>query len=503
MLKRELLIAFLAAILLGGCQALDGDHPSEQQKVILVTPNLDDDDGDGKPDASDEIINGPADRQDLTRIQIPATILKHEYRFSGPGADLYRVLEITESSSSDAIVWIEAKEPRSAGSRATLMFSEDAWNSQSHHAQLDIRPFVLSCNIEPVKEVFISDVEASAPVISQLEAHFESIPNAPILTVVNRGKYERLDPWIQDATEIGGFADTTISVAIAGLRGKHGWALPVNLDNRFSEVFCGPDRCVLHVGEALPNRDYIDWFGNLELTPPFVGADGTVYPLGRILVGSQNGLTMHDEVMTFLRAQEKQWPPITLDTGFLWIGHVDEIVNFIPTDTGFKALVASPTLGRELLEELNRQGHGDAVILKGLVARTGEPAEITVESVLTDSDITTINDSAEKVMIANRRNLRREMNLTEDDIIDLPVMFWKKKGEPLWPNPVNGLVIGSHYIISMPRGPMIDGRDAIEEAYRRAFNGTGLVLHFIDAWNALSKRGGDIHCGTNTVRRRL
>jgi protein-arginine deiminase len=400
------------------------------------------------------------------------------------------------------MVWIEAKGPKSASSEATLILSSGSVNDESLRFHVDVKPFVLNCNTDPVKEVFISDIEASIPVINQLETHFENIPKAPKLTVVKKGDYEKLDPWIQDATEIGGFEGTTISAAIAGLRGKHGWAVPVNLDNRFAEVFCGPDRCVLQIGEALPDREYIDWFGNLELTPPFVGSDGIAYPLGRILVGSQNGLTMHDDVMTFLRTQERQWPPIVLDTGFLWIGHVDEIVNFIPSDMGYKALVASPTLGRELLEELASRGQGDASILKDLKSRTNEPAEITVESILTDSDIMTINDSAEKIMIANRRKLKREMNLADDDIIDLPIMFWKKKGEPLWPNPVNGLVISNHYFISMPHGPIIDGKDVIEEAYREAFGGTGLVLHFTDAWNALSKRGGDIHCGTNTVRYR-
>ena len=84
-----------------------------------------------------------------------------------------------------------------------------------------LKPFVLYSNVEPVQEVFICEREPSIPVIQQLEAHFAQIPDAPKLTIVDKGEYEMLDEWMQDATEIGSFADTSIYTAIAGLRGKH------------------------------------------------------------------------------------------------------------------------------------------------------------------------------------------------------------------------------------------------------------------------------------------
>ena len=492
----------LGMMLLSGYQSMEQNPESGDQEIILVTPNLDDDDGDGQPDASDNIINGPSDRQDLIAIQIPTSVSEGDLYFSGPGADLYRVVEIIPSPSDKTTVWLEARGPKSSHSMATLTVSGYASHGGSVEYRLDVKPFVLYSNIHPVREIFICDRELSIPGIKQLTAHLAQIPNAPKLTIVDKGEVDVLDEWMQDATEIGSFADTSIHAAIAGLRGKHNWPVPKNLDQRFTEVFFGPDRCVLHIGQALPDRAYIDWFGNLELTPPCVGPDGTAYPMGRILTGLQNQLGMHETVMTFLQEQAVQWPPIVLDTGFLWIGHIDEIVNFIPTDTGFKALVVSPTLGCKLFEELESQGHGDAVILQGLMYRRQQRAETTVARLLNDPNIMAINDAAAKVMIVNRQKLKYEMNLDEEDIIDLPIIFMKQKGEPVWPNPVNGIVINNHYLISKPHGPIIDGKDAIQEAYRKAFTGTGTILHFVDAWDAFSKKGGDIHCGTNTVRYR-
>ena len=503
MFESRLVTVVTGILLIAGLQSVDQIFAYGDQEIILVTPNLDDDDRDGRADATDSIINGPQDRRDLTPIQLPVPAAKNNLSFSGSGADLYRVLEITESSSGGATVWIEAKGPKSSNSMATLVLSTNSLTNASREFQLNIRPFVLSCNVDPVSEVFISDLASSIPVIKQLEAYFEEIPNAPKLTVVDKGGYKEIDEWIQDTSEIGSFLGTSIHAAIAGLRSNRYWPVPGCLDRRFSEIFSGPDRCVLKLGDALPHRAYIDWFGNLERTPPCVGPDGRSFPMGRILTGRQKQLSMHDEVMAFLKDQEIQWPPIVLDTSFLWVGHVDEIVNFIPTDTGFKALIASPSLGRKLFEDLRSQGHRDAVILQNLLDKNGNNLEITVSSLLHDLSIMKTNDAAAETMTANRQKLMHEMNLDEDDVIDLPIIFMREKGEPVWPNPVNGIVINNHYIVSKPHGPIVGGEDAIEEAYREAFAGTDTILHFVDAWDALSKKGGDIHCGTNTVRYRL
>ena len=205
---------------------------------------------------------------------------------------------------------------------------------------------------------------------------------------------------------------------------------------------------------------------------------------------------MQDPVMDFLRDQKVQWPPIVMDTSFLMIGHVDEIVNFIPAKSGFKAILASPILGRELLERLSDDGYGDKILLKGKTKK-----EITVDMTLSNAKLMAANDSASKIMVNNRNKLMRELNLVETDLIELPI-FIKPNGLVLWPNPVNGLVLGDFYIAPKPFGPILEGRDYIEEFCREAFAKTKTVVHFLDVYDRYSMGAGEIHCGTNAIRNR-
>ncbi|MCP4613706.1 MAG: hypothetical protein GY845_33875 [Planctomycetes bacterium] len=80
--------------------------------------------------------------------------------------------------------------------------------------------------------------------------------------------------------------------------------------------------------------------------------------------------------------------------------------------------------------------------------------ETTASDILNNPNIMQINDSAAKVMLANREILKQEMSLDEEDIIDLPVVFMRTKGIPVWPNPINGLMMSNHYILSCPHGSL-------------------------------------------------
>ena len=107
-------------------------------------------------------------------------------------------------------------------------------------------------------------------------------------------------------------------------------------------------------GVPRKNTRWIDWYGNLEATPPYADSHGKRYPYGRVIVGKQRELTMHPGVMKFLEAQGLQWPPFVVDTSWLAIGHVDEVVNFVPAQNkaGFKVLLPSPQAARDMLEVL-------------------------------------------------------------------------------------------------------------------------------------------------------
>ena len=71
-----------------------------------------------------------------------------------------------------------------------------------------------------------------------------------------------------------------MNVAIHGLRGKHYTGPPScnagPLDRFFAKNFLSQNRGVFIVGESLPRRKWIDWFGNLEVSPPVVTESGTL-----------------------------------------------------------------------------------------------------------------------------------------------------------------------------------------------------------------------------------
>ena len=125
-------------------------------------------------------------------------------------------------------------------------------------------------------------------------------------------------------------------------------------------------------GVPRENTRWIDWYGNLEATPPFTDREGRTFPFGRLVVGKQRELTMHPGVMSFLEAQGVQWPPIVVDTSWLAIGHADEVVNFLPARTaaGFKVLLPSPKAAREMLDALLAKGMAGATVFEGTESET-------------------------------------------------------------------------------------------------------------------------------------
>jgi len=92
--------------------------------------------------------------------------------------------------------------------------------------------------------------------------------------------------------------------------------------------------------------------GNIEVSPATPNA-----PLGKIVIGNAAGKNekspMDPDLVTFLLQQDEQ-PLVTVDTNWLQVGHVDEIVNFVKVNTGnsFSIALASPKMAYRLLEEI-------------------------------------------------------------------------------------------------------------------------------------------------------
>ena len=105
-----------------------------------------------------------------------------------------------------------------------------------------------------------------------------------------------------------------------------------------------------------------DMGGNIEVSPPIrqpsnsmpAGAAGPAVPaqppapFGKIVFGSPD--QAHRETRAFLLAQRVQ-PVLPIDTSWLRVGHVDEIMTTVPDGRGgFKLLVASAHAMTNLLE---------------------------------------------------------------------------------------------------------------------------------------------------------
>src|SRR5262249_16216187 len=106
--------------------------------------------------------------------------------------------------------------------------------------------------------------------------------------------------------------------------------------------------------------------GNLECTPPCTSKAGKKYPWGRIYFGPGRAKRpMNAGARDLLKKQLVQ-EPIEIDTNFLAVGHVDEIISFVPASggKGFKLLLASPKTAYSILKA-NKAANGSSKMMVG------------------------------------------------------------------------------------------------------------------------------------------
>lgn len=113
--------------------------------------------------------------------------------------------------------------------------------------------------------------------------------------------------------------------------------------------------------------------GNIEVSPP-----SSTAPLGKIVVGDATAedseSAMDADLVRFLREQNEQ-PLVAVDTTWLQVGHVDEILNFAPirnSGNAFAVVLASPEKAYQILEEifiLNTRDLSDNDPMKELYGR--------------------------------------------------------------------------------------------------------------------------------------
>ncbi|XP_037010685.2 protein-arginine deiminase type-1 [Artibeus jamaicensis] len=304
------------------------------------------------------------------------------------------------------------------------------------------------------------------------------------------------DRWIQDEIEFG------------YVEAPHK-SFPVVFDSPrdrglkdFYKKILGPDFGYVTKEILLAGASGLDSFGNLDVSPP-VTVGGKEYPLGRILIGSSfpksGGRRMAKVVCDFLKAQQVQ-APVELYSDWLSVGHVDEFLSFVPTSDqkGFRLLLASPRVCLKLFQEKKEEGHGEAAQFDGVEHQVKR----SINEMLADRRLQRDSLHVQSCIDWNREVLKRELGLTERDIVDVPQLFYRQGSyaEAFFPNMVNMVVLGKHLGIPKPFGPIIHGRCCLEEKVRALLEPLGLHCTFIDDFLSYHKLLGEVHCGTNVRR---
>ncbi|UKZ79920.1 hypothetical protein TrVFT333_007683 [Trichoderma virens FT-333] len=301
-------------------------------------------------------------------------------------------------------------------------------------------------------------------------------------------------------------------------------------------------------------RDEIDSTGNVETIPPYSYGEKS-YPAGRIIQGSHGKSLPH--LYDYLKAQEIQ-SPIILDVDWLAVGHVDEIVQFIPFESspyGWALYIADPIGGINILEQAKKDGYGHlpafsrpsgtlgphsdsiagdmtGVLMERLLgdnygklrsySRSNIPMrsipDVTINDILTDR---LIEENKEFAMSISKvqKILERETGIPKEYIHHVPMVFEtgfcfppdegvlperncsSEHAVALYPGVLNGVVLSDfQYLSPNPWGPVIDGIDIMAQAIDKVYGKAGMDVIYIDDWYSHHEGGGEVHCGTNTVR---
>jgi hypothetical protein len=373
---------------------------------------------------------------------------------------------------------------------------------------------MIANHLTPATRVYVVDAGADN---QRFRIDLERLVRAAGCTLV---QVHSVDIWMQDCMELGytSLPGHGIHVAMRAARDRPLRAFPRTL--------LGAEFGYYAPG-TLSTFTTFDSTGNLEVTPPVTSRSGKRYPWGRIYYGpGVPGEEIDHEIKEFLARQIVQ-EPIEIDTAWLTVGHVDEVMTFVPAHgpRHFRLLLASPRRAYQILDGL-RASAGSTRMLVGRTlpqanasgAIVNVPVEVSVADFLANRvnlnvvtglgmNLRTFNDSAQAHLDAIRTQLESELGLDTNDIIEIPAIFMPNEMTPnladaLVAGMVNMLVINGHCIVPKPFGPLVAGRDAFEEDVRRKLDPLGLRVDFLDCWQEYHARLGEVHCGTNTLRSR-
>lgn len=392
--------------------------------------------------------------------------------------------------STDIVLGIEAKQFADRNWNGTVNLKATAQNKGQEIAsttiQMGVSPWIMPSNSAPVTEVQVSDRgSANSQFISQLKQAVE--PTGAQVKVIQGDR-----AWMQD-TQKNGYVQFPEKLKLRNFNVVvKSNSNPAENNSRKSNS--ERDLSVFKIGKPRNEESVNQWadgYGNLQVTPPL-----PAYPMGRVYYGNPGNASFNPEVLDFIQAQRIQGPAVDIDTSWLLTRQVDEIINFIPSTTPGKYImaIASPEAGIKLLEELAEKGYGDVIINRGL------SNEITVSTALKNQALIQHNLNLQKQRLNPViEKLKREFALTDDQIIQVPAMFGYS-GYAWWPNMVNSVPVNGKLLVSNPRGALIDGKDYTQERLRQLLLPFGVNISFLDD-RYYQELKGNVQSATNTIRK--
>jgi protein-arginine deiminase len=374
--------------------------------------------------------------------------------------------------------------------------------------QLRVAPWIMVGNLTPsIDNVFFSN---SSPVFvngMQTAMDDAGVQTSPVTNWP--------DQWTEDwmilgYTSMPGPNGTSQSIKLAYPRpwGRQNVdsALPVNW---LAQTFTSPGQGYAVLYNVPHSGDSFDSGGNHDLIPAYENpANGQSYPYGRIV----HGTGVIDETEAFYEANLVQAPRLVLDTGWLIVGHVDEIFSYAPasTERGWKLMIGAPDLAVTMMTAWQAQGHGAEEMFVGKQWSDNTQAAISIDDALADPDLMAWSQQGQAKIDQNVTLTRMEVGLTDDEIIEVPFLFEQDFGAKVAYNPgtVNVRLNGNHVVFPDPFGPSINGTDGFRQDIIDRFgngsnqlgvDGQGLDVFFADDWDLYHALLGEVHCGSNQI----
>jgi hypothetical protein len=510
------------------------------KKGAIVLCNNDDDGGRKKEDHTDDKVNGGNDKDEIAPIEF-----RVDGKTSAPSS-MKAFLEVSDASK------IRIFDGRAAGKKEvigptkgarhefpslaftkleygmeatvyagtgfdgfidiTFIVEDSGSECYREKGRVRVAPWIMPNHLETAEKVFVVNDGAFN---DRFRKDLKPLVSAAGATLV---EFATNDVWMQDCMEFG-YANLP----------NHGFRTVVRAPrNRPLKVFprtlLDADLGVAEVGTLSPDTTF-DSTGNLEVTPPCKSKAGKNFPLGRIYYGpGRPGELLDADFKEFLNKQLVQ-KPIEIDTSWLIVGHVDEIISFVPAPgaPGFKLLLASPKLAYKILQD-NLAKNGGSKLLNGREFTIFDPvagaqkkkAEVTIKEFLSKGikdlhldakDLKKFNDDKQGKLDIVRAQFQKEIGIDPvKDVIDVPILFMPNHdvnlfADALTAGMVNMLVINKHCIVPKPFGPVVGGTDLYEKELESKLKPLGLTVSFIDDWEEYHVNLGEVHCGTNTLRK--